>query len=476
MLSRMHAFRGVPLAHAFVSLKQPERAQVGWVRKITASLAGDSNLTITTMVLRLADSLAEFLGLLDRPLDPDPLIQMARRQTGLSDFGDTSFIGPLTRLLDSCSAEAVLSLVGRSATKWDIVRFLSNLLIVQDAAARCPAMWTAPVSQPVFITGLPRSGTTFLHRLMLTDPVNRAPAVWETIAPSPAAGTRDQRIARVARQLKVFEWLAPEFRALHPLEATSPQECSEITAHVFRSLRFDTNYHIPSYRNWLDADVVRNLPAYRFHKRFLQFLQHQDGQRQDGPPPRWVLKCPEHLFALQAIRAVYPDARLVFVHRDPVKVLLSQARLTEVLRRPFTRRLDPRTLGPDESRRWLDGTSRMMAVGDDAGFADPVCHVHHMDLISDPVSTVEGVYRHFGMTPAPEMASAIDDYVAARPKGGYGEHSYHFEDHGLDEQEERAKFRPYMVRFGVTAETAPARRQLSAPVRVSNGEERTLQS
>jgi Sulfotransferase family len=431
-------------------------------------------LTITTMALRLSDAFAEFLGLLDRPLDPDPLIQIARRQTGLSDFGDTAFVGPLTRLLEACSTESALSIVGRGATRWDIVRFLTNLLIVQDASVRCPEMTAAPIHQPVFITGLPRSGTTFLHRLMLTDPANRAPAVWETISPSPAAGTQQQRIARVARQLKAFEWLAPEFRALHPLEATSPQECSEITAHVFRSLRFDTNYHIPSYRNWLDADVVRHLPAYRFHKRFLQFLQHQDAQHQGGP--RWVLKCPEHLFALQAIRAVYPDARLVFVHRDPTKVLLSQARLTEVLRRPFTRRLDPQTLGAHESRRWLDGTRRMMAVGDDAGFPDPICHVHHMDLISDPLSTVEGVYRHFGMTPAPAMASAVERYLAAKPRGGYAEHSYHFEDHGLDEQEERTKFRPYMVRFGVTAEAAPGRRDIPTREHVSSGEEQTLES
>ncbi|MEA2738669.1 MAG: hypothetical protein QOH05_1976 [Acetobacteraceae bacterium] len=438
-------------------------------------------MTITTSALRLSDSFAEFFGLLDRPLDPDSLIHAARRQTGLSDFGDTSFIGPLTRLLESCAKESALGIIGRSATKWDIVRFLSNLLLLQDASARCPEINTAPIRQPVFITGLPRSGTTFLHRLMLMDPSNRAPAVWETISPSPRAGTRVQRITRVARQLKAFEWLAPDFRALHPLEATSPQECSEVTAHVFRSLRFDTNYHVPSYRNWLDADVVRHLPAYRFHKQFLQFLQHQDEQhpqtrRPNGAPRRWVLKCPEHLFALQAIRAVYPDARLVFVHRDPVKVLLSQARLTEVLRRPFTRRLDPRTLGPDESRRWLDGTRRMMAVGDDAGFPDPVCHVHHMDLISDPLTTVENVYRHFGMLLGPEMASSIDAYVAAKPKGGYGEHSYHFEDHGLDEHQERARFRPYMVRFGVTAEAAPTRRPAPSPERVSSGEEKTLQS
>jgi hypothetical protein len=425
-------------------------------------------LTLVTTALHLADAIADRIGLLDRPLEADPLMQVAQKQTGLRDFGDTAFIGPLTRLLDSCSREAALGIVGRSATKWDIVRFLSNLLLIQDAATQFPQMTDEPIHRPIFITGLPRSGTTFLHRLMLTDPANRAPAVWETISPSPTAGTRNQRIARVARQLKAFEWLAPEFPALHPMEATSPQECSEITAHVFRSLRFDTNYHIPAYRNWLDADVVRNLPGYRFHQRFLQFLQFQDRTR-----PRWVLKCPEHLFALQAIRAVYPDARLVFVHRDPVKVLLSQAKLTEVLRRPFTRRLDPTTLGPDESRRWLDGTQRMMTVGDDAGFPEPVCHVHHMDLISDPIHTVQAVYRHFGLPPAPAMASAIKTYTTARPRGGYGEHTYRFEDHGLDEQTERAKFRPYMVRFGVTAET---RHPTPAPQPASNAGEPTLLS
>ena len=409
---------------------------------------GNLILTVGTTALRLSDNIASFLGLLDRPLDPDRLIRLARRDTDLHDFGDTSFLGPLCRLLNACSTEATLSIVGRSATNWDVVRFLSNLLVLQDAATRTPSINNEVIRQPLFITGLPRSGTTFLHRLMLTDPDNRAPLVWETIYPSPATGSREQRIAKVARQLRMFDWLAPAFRALHPLEATSPQECSEITAHVFRSLRFDTTHHIPSYRNWLDADVLRHLPAYRFHKRFLQYLQHQDGVAR-----RWVVKCPEHLFALQAIRAVYPDARIVFVHRDPVKVLLSQSRLTEVLRRPFTRHLDPLTLGPLESRRWFDGTQRMIAANDEAGFAEPICHVHHIDLISDPVSTVGAVYQHFGLPPSAAVTAGIERYVAARPKGGYGEHHYTFEEHGLDEQRERAKFRPYMVHFGIAAET-----------------------
>ena len=177
----------------------------------------------------------------------------------------------------------------------------------------------------------------------------------------------------------------------------------------------------------------------------------------DAPARRWVLKCPEHVFALRAIRTVYPDARLIFVHRDPVKVLLSVAHLTEVLRRPFSRGLDPVRIGRDESARWLAGAQRMMETGDDAGLPDPVCHVHHMDLISDPAATVEGVYRHFGMTPSDAASTAIERYVAERPNGGYGPRNYAFEDHGLNEAAERERFRPYMLRFGIAAEGSPAR-------------------
>ena len=408
-------------------------------------------MSIQTAALQLADSAAQALGLLDRPLSVPDLVASARRQTGLADFGDVDFAGPLRRLLESCTTESDLSLVGRMATKWDVVRFLSNLLRLRAEELRRPTIMAEPIERPIFITGLPRSGTTFLHRLMLADPMNRAPLVWETIYPYPDPRDRtDRRAARVAGQLRTFEKLAPDFRALHPLEADSPQECSEITAHTFRSLRFDTNYHIPSYRAWLDADVERHQPAYRFHKRFLQHLQSQDRARRE--PGRWVLKCPEHLFALRSLRTVYPDARLVFVHRDPVRVLLSQARLTEVLRRPFTRRMDVAQIGRDESARWLDGTRRMMEVGDDAGLPEPVCHVHHMDLIADPVATVDAVYRHFGATLPATAETRIEAYVKAHPNGGYGRHEYHSADHGLDPAIERARFRPYMLRFGITAE------------------------
>ncbi len=407
-------------------------------------------------VLKIADSLADAVGLLRRPMDADALIALARQRSGLHDFGDMSFVEPLQRLLVCCNEEASLSLVGRMATRWDVLRFLTNLLRLHDAEQRDPAILQEVIERPIFITGLPRSGTTFLHRLLMEDPDNHAPRVWQTIYPYPLAKPgrdgRDPRPTRVARQLQAFEKLAPEFRGLHPLDATSPQECSEITAHVFRSLRFDTTYRIPTYRRWLDD--AGHLPAYAFHKRFLQHLQHQSG----GSPMRWVVKCPDHLFALDAIRSVYPDARLVFVHRDPVKVLLSVAKLTEVLRRPFTRRIDCREIGLQESGRWLAGTRQMVTAGNDAGLPEPICHVQYKQLVANPVGTVASLYRHFGLTLAPTAADAIGVYTMRRPNGGYGPRAYRFEDHGLDSGQEREKFRGYMQRFGIEPESDADRR------------------
>jgi hypothetical protein len=411
-----------------------------------------SGVSIQAAVFSLADAIANRFGVLRRKLPAEDLLRAAQRRTGLDDFGDMSFLGPLQLLLDACVAEASLSVVGRAALRWDTVRFLINLLQLRAEERHAPSIAQQSIARPIFITGLPRSGTTFLHRLMMADRNNRAPLVYQTIYPYPPRAGSDRRVARVTRQLRAFERLAPQFRGLHPLFATSPQECSEITAHVFRSLRFDTTYEIPSYRAWLDTDG--HVPAYQFHKRFLQHLQFQDVAAGAGPG-RWVLKCPDHVFALEAIRTVYPDARLVFVHRDPVNVLLSVAKLTEVVRAPFTRRLDPIEVGRQESDRWLEGTRQMMRAEAGLRLAEPICHVHHLDLITDPLATVEGVYRHFGLTVPLDASACMDRMVERQPNGGYAPHAYRFADHGLDAAAERAKFRDYMVRFGIQPEGAP---------------------
>jgi len=405
------------------------------------------------------DKIAGWSGFLRRPLEAARLIERACNRAGSKDFGEIPIAEPLERLLRACQAEASLGLIGRFALEWDVLRFLSNLLDLAAAERHTPEIAQVPIARPIFITGLPRSGTTFLHELMLCDPTNRAPSVWETIYPYAIAhepNGRNERIARVARQLRMFERLAPQFRGLHRISPTSPQECSEITAHAFRSLRFDTTYRIPSYRDWLETEGEGHLPAYRLHKRFLQHLQHQDGAA--GRDRRWVLKCPDHLFALDALRTVYPDAHLVFVHRDPLRVLLSVAKLTEVLRRPFTRRLDRVEIGRGESTRWLEGAQRMIAASEDPFWRGTICHVHYLDLVADPAGAVEGVYRHFGI-PRPEgLGAAVAKFAAAEPNGGYWVHRYLFEDHGLDATAEREKFAPYLRHFGVVPEPAGAPR------------------
>jgi hypothetical protein len=382
------------------------------------------------------------------PPSADYLISRAQRRAGSTDFGDAPFERPLQALLVACREEADLSLFGGAAIRWDLVRFLSNLLRLREEEKRVPGILDQPIERPLLISGLPRSGTTFLHNLLTEDPANLVPRVWQLIHPYPLSRSgagRDRRLQQVARQLRLFQLLAPRFRRLHPIEADSPQECSEVTAHLFASLRFDTTYRIPSYRRWLDD--AGHLDAYRFHKRFLQHLRHQAGGR-----GRWVLKCPDHIFALGAIRTVYPDADLVFVHRDPVAVLASVARLTEVLRRPFSRRVDRIDIGRQDSERWLTAAGLMIAAADRKVFARPIFHVHYADLVGDPVGTVAGLYRHFGRVLDPDTAARIGRRVAANPNGGYRGRPAQLEDYGLDPAREHERYAGYMSRFGIRPE------------------------
>jgi Sulfotransferase family len=402
---------------------------------------------LQSSVSQIVDMLALAVSPLHVPLAADQLIEAARRRTALHDFGDAPFLAPLHTFLRACSEEANLSLVGRIATRWDVVRFLSNLLRLHQEETRSPAILDQPITKPIFISGLPRSGTTFLHSLLAEDPLNLVPRVWQLIHPYPPRNpdSSDLRLQRVARQLRLFGLLAPDFRRMHPINANSPQECSEITAHVFASLRFDSTYYVPSYRDWLDE--TGHLEAYRFHRRFLQHLQYQTASG-----GRWVLKCPDHVFALNAIRSVYPDARMVFVHRDPLAVLLSVARLTETLRRPFTRSTDKAEIGRRDSDRWLAATELMIGAAQQQRFAEPILHVHYLDLVKDPVGTVAALYRHFGESLEPEAAARIGRLIEAKPNGGYRAHGSRLEEYGLDAVLERERYARYMTHFGIRPE------------------------
>jgi hypothetical protein len=396
-------------------------------------------------LLGLADRAAEIFGVFSEPLSVSSLVELAQRRTRLTDFGDRSFEPALATLIRSLDDEAELSAFGRVVARWDSERFLSNLLVLRDAELADPGILHEPISAPIFVTGLPRSGTSFLHAVLERDPANRVVQTWETIYPYPprvGAGTSpDARRRKVDRQLSLFAKLTPEIRNLHPIAAETPQECTEITGHTFASHRFDTTHHVPSYRRWLDQTDLTG--AYGFHRRFLQHLQRRKG------PGTWVLKCPDHVFALRAVRAVYPDARFVFLHRDPVEVLASVAKLTEVLRRPFTKQIDRAAIGRQVAERWAEGAGILIEEAG-AGIADDhVVHLRFDELTNDPIGTVAALYERFGMTLSDPATAALRAHVAARPNGGYGPRNAHLEDYGLDAQAERQRFRHYTACFGV---------------------------
>jgi Sulfotransferase family len=294
-------------------------------------------------------------------------------------------------LLKAYTQESGLTALGRIAVRWDMLRFLSNLLRLREEEKKAPRILDEQIAAPIFILGLPRSGTTFLHNLMAQDPANLTPRAWQTIYPYPLRGSApsaaDSRQGMVKRQFAGFLRIAPELPSLHLLEADAAQECIEITGQVMRSMRFDTTHYVPSYERWLDAAGDRE--AYRFHKRFLQHLQHQNGAG------RWVLKSPDHIFAMDALLEVYPYARLVLVHRDPLEVLASVARLTEILRKPFTRKVDRQQIGRQVSERWAQGARLLIETSMNQRESPArIFHLKYRNLVGDPLAAVTALYQH----------------------------------------------------------------------------------
>jgi len=376
-------------------------------------------------------------------LEAPALMDAALRRAGRARFADLSFVEPLTRLLRAYEEEAQLSRFGRVAARFDVMRCLGNLLRFDAAEEADPAIVRRPIERPVFITGLPRSSTTFLHTLMAQDPGNVVPLCWQLIYPYPW-NTRffrhDFRRDWVEMQFRLFRLSSPGVADLHPLAADTPQECTDITAQVFQSLRFDTTHHIPSYQTWFDARG--HADAFRFHRRFLQHLDARDR--------RWILKSPDHVFALDAILEVYPDARIVFLHRDPLSVVASCAKLTELLRRPFTRRLDRKEVGHQVASRLIESANRMAEA---AGTVNGrILHLHYRDVVSDPMSAVLAVYGHCGLDLNQGSHRAMQCWLEARRK--HRKRRYDLSEFGLDPGWLRQAFARYMDVFDVRRENA----------------------
>jgi hypothetical protein len=377
------------------------------------------------------------------PLRADELLESALKRGKRNDFADRSFIRGFERLLTACNEEADLSAFGARALRMDVLRCLRNVLLFDEREAASPSILERPIRAPVFITGMPRSGTTFLHRLILQDPATIAPRLFQLVYPYASQASVGATLLKrwVSLQLTLFRLIAPELNALHPVTVDSPEECTDITAHVFQSLRFDAMYRVPSYNSWLERSGF--LAAYRFHRRF---LQHLDAQL---PARRWVLKSPDHVFALDDVRKVYPDARLVLVHRDPVRVLASVAKLTEVLRRPFARSVDRMAIGREVSTSWLDGARRMSELSQHEGAA---LHLNYRQIVSRPLDAVRAVYRHCDLVLTEEAEGRMRSWLRTGPNVRRPWRDYKLAEFGLDAQLLRERFAPYTDTFGVEIE------------------------
>ena len=404
---------------------------------------------IQESIFRTFDRTAELIGIGPR-LQVDEIVSEALDEAGRSGFTSTQFLEPLRHLVCSYEEEANLSVFGRFAARFDILRSLRNQLRFDHEESLRPQIKFRSISQPVFITGLPRSGTTFLHTLLSIDPSNIVPRAWQLIYPYAEGDPRSCR-QRVERQLWLFRQLSPGLDGMHPLSADAPQECTDITAQVFQSLRFDTTHHIPSYSQWIDS--FGHLDAFRFHRRFLQHLDYQ------SPGRRWILKCPDHVFTLNAIREVYPDAYIIVLHRDPISVLASVAKLTDFLRRPFTRHVDRSEIGRQVSDRWAEGANRMVDLIQHQD--QNILHLCYSRLISSPLEIIQLVYEHCDLNFTDEFRRGIRAYVDMHPRGGYAQHNYSLKEFGLDATLLRIRFGRYLeelrLLLGDGAMTARAR-------------------
>ena len=371
------------------------------------------------------------------------LIETAMRRSGLSDFGSGDFLEALSRLLESCQGESRLNVIGKIALRADLLRTLSSRLSLERDRQFYPGIARQEIRQPLFIVGLPRSGTTFLHTLLAADPAHRVPLTWEVMTPSPPTDHNERRRIRHATQsCNCLNWLAPTFRHVHPIGAQLPQECVGLMTPTFLSDQFDTMYYVPSYRAWfLRQDL---LPAYEYHRRFLQHLQFRRSAS------RWVLKAPTHMFALPTLLSVYPDALFVQAHRAPLEAMASVSSLITILRRVFSSVVDPFVVCREAIQYWSETLDKFLEQRDQL---EPhrICDLAYDEIRGQPIAAVRRIYDHFGWSLTPEAEKRMRVVIANQPRDQHGFHRYNLSQFGLQAAESEKAFAYYCERFGLSA-------------------------
>jgi hypothetical protein len=377
----------------------------------------------------------------------DEVVGAAVAATGLDDLGDPACCEGLAVLLDCVAREAQLNDVGRMILRSWVHERLVNRLRVTEWVRTHPEVHDEKVERPIVVVGMLRTGSTLLCELLASDPANRPLMKWEGLhaipPPETATFTTDPRVAAEVEKQEGIYSMVPALKAVHWEPGDGPTECVALLTQSFRAQDWHGLFKIPGYVEWFHACDMQ--PAYDYHRLSLQLLQSR-------APGRWTLKAPGHLLALDALLATYPDARIVVLHRDPMKTVPSSASLSTTSRPDSLSTADfDGYFGP----LWVEvlGTmvDRLVDFRDrngDEGFVD----VHYRDFVRDPVGTVGAIYGHFGESLSAEAEAAMHAHLASHPKGKHGSHTYTLDDFSLDERAVRDRFAAYVERFGIGEE------------------------
>jgi hypothetical protein len=365
----------------------------------------------------------------------------ATRITGLEDFGDhgehrDDYLGGLRVLLDSYERDAGLTPLGNAAARSFLRGALVARLLSEAQWKQHPEHADVAIERPIFVTGLPRTGTTALHRLLTADPAHQGLELWLTEVPQPRPPREtwadDPVFQGIQAGYSRHHQEHPEFMGLHYIAADQVEECWQLLRQSMRSISYECLAHLPTYSAWLTGQDWT--PAYRRHRRLLQLIGLPDAGR------RWVLKNPSHLFALDALMAVYPDALVVQLHREPRTSIASVCSLAAASTEGWSETFRGAVIGRDQLELWARGLEQFTAARathDPAQFAD----VAYEDFVTDPVGTAEAVYTRFGLPLTDVARTAMRDLHAESQQGGRRPaHRYTLADAGLTAEEVDERF------------------------------------
>ncbi|WP_380872573.1 hypothetical protein ACFB49_34980 [Sphingomonas sp. DBB INV C78] len=380
-------------------------------------------------------------------IDPQAMLAAACEQTGLRDFGSDSFREGLVLYCDAVSEEAQLNPIGAMAVPAQIHAALINRLRLTDWVKHHPEVREERIEAPVFVIGLFRAGTTLLSYLLERDPAHRPLLRWEVDnsipPPTPEDIASDPRIEAARAAGAMLDQINPRVRIVQNEEPDGPTECIALMNQDFKSLTWEAMANVPSYGAWLHRTDHRS--AYEYHRQALQVLQS------GGVRGRWSLKSPHHAMRLDALTAVYPDARLIVMHRDPAVLCASVCSLITTLSGTFSDADHGRYI----ATHWTDMLARSIAGVDrfrDANPGHPLIDVHYADLAADPIATMRRIYAALGEELDGPALAAMQAHVAARPQHRFGHHGYGLEEFGLDAGAIGERFRPYIERYDIRRE------------------------